>query len=217
MFTGIVDHVGRVVRKGPGTQGGQVVVVQHEYGAGSLMLGESIAHDGVCLTVTRIEGQTYWVDAGPETLARTTLGDFRAGRAVNLERAATLSTRLGGHLVQGHVDGVGRIIRLSQNQNAWDLDIEAPAEVLALVIPRGSVTVDGISLTVTGRGEDHFSISVIPHTWQVTSLAGKASGASVNVEVDLIARYVSGLLGNYQNEPKPSRLTESFLREHGFG
>lgn len=217
MFTGIVDHVGRVVRKGPGPQGGQVVVVHHEYDAGDLMVGESIAHDGVCLTVTRIEGQSYWVDAGPETLARTTLGGFRVGSVVNLERAATLSTRLGGHLVQGHVDGVGRIGRLTQNQNAWDLDIESAPEVLALVIPQGSVTVDGISLTVTGKSTETFSISVIPHTWQVTSLAGKSAGAAVNVEVDLIARYVSGLLGNYQSQSKPAGLTESFLREHGFG
>lgn len=218
MFTGIIDHVGRVVRVGPGQGGGKRLVVQHHFEAHSLEIGESIAHDGVCLTVTRVEGDTYWIDAGPETLDRTTLGEFRSGTAVNLERAATLNTRLGGHLVQGHVDGVGTIERVQARQNAWDLDVRVPAEVLALVVPRGSVTVDGISLTVTGRDAHTFSLSIIPHTWKVTSLAGKGTGSSVNVEVDLIARYVQGLLQGYgpSTEAKPG-LSEAFLREHGFG
>lgn len=216
MFTGIVDHVGEIVRVSPGQGGGKTLVVRHRF-EGGLELGESIAHDGVCLTVTRAQGDTYWIDAGPETLERTTLGNYRVGARVNLERAATLSTRLGGHLVQGHVDGVGTLARVDARENAWDLDITLDPELLPLVVPRGSVTVDGISLTVTGRAAQTFSLSIIPHTWKVTSLAGKKVGASVNVEVDLIARYVSGLLQGYEATGSKGGVTEDFLREHGFG
>ncbi len=219
MFTGIVDHVGRVLRSRPAQSGGKQLCIQHSFSGEPLELGESIAHDGVCLTVTQTEGSSYWIDAGPETLERTTIGAFKSGTAVNLERAATLGTRLGGHLVQGHVDGVGEILSVQSRDNAWDLDIGVSQDVLPLVMARGSVTVDGISLTVTGRGPQSFSLSIIPHTWQVTSLATKRAGSKVNVEVDLIARYVSGLLQGYaqQQQPGPdSKITESFLREHGF-
>lgn len=213
MFTGIVDHVGEIVRVSAGEGGGRTLVVRHRF-EGALELGESIAHDGVCLTVTRAEGDTYWIDAGPETLARTTLGGLRAGAKVNLERAATLSTRLGGHLVQGHVDGVGTLERVAQRENAWDLEVSAPPELLPLIVPRGSVTVDGISLTVTGRTDGAFALSIIPHTWKVTSLAGKKVGHPVNVEVDLVARYVHGLLEAYRGTAAGGGITEDFLKRH---
>lgn len=215
MFTGIVEQVGEVTSVRPGQGGGKTLVVKH--GFGPLELGESIAHDGVCLTVTRADGDTYAIDAGPETLERTTVGELRSGAKVNLERAATLSTRLGGHLVQGHVDGVGRIVRLEARENAWDIDVAVDAELLPLIVPRGSVTVDGISLTVTGRDPETFSLSIIPHTWKVTSLAGKKVGSRVNVEVDLIARYVQGLLEGYQSSAGGSGLTMEFLKANGFG
>ncbi|MCA9552126.1 MAG: riboflavin synthase [Myxococcales bacterium] len=215
MFTGIVDHVGTVARVAPGQGGGRTLVVRHGF-TSALELGESIAHDGVCLTVVRIDGDTFWVEAGPETLARTTIGALKTGSKINLERAATLSTRLGGHLVQGHVDAVGHIRAVRARENAWDLDVDAPPEVLKMVISQGSVTVDGISLTVTGRSAETFSLSIIPHTWKVTSLADKGVGSAVNVEVDVIARYVLGLLEAQQAEPKAGGITEAFLREHGF-
>lgn len=216
MFTGIVDHVGVVARVAPGEGGGKTLVVRHHF-TGALELGESIAHDGVCLTVVRAEGDTFWVEAGPETLQRTTIGGLRTGSKLNLERAATLSTRLGGHLVQGHVDAVGKVRAVRARENAWDLDVEAPADVLRMIIPRGSVTVDGISLTVTDRGAETFSLSIIPHTWKITSLADKGVGSAVNLEVDLIARYVLGLLEAHQGPPAAGGgITEDFLRTHGF-
>lgn len=215
MFTGIVDHVGEVVAERPGAGGGRTLTVRHRFGADAIAIGDSISHDGVCLTATSLASDTYTIDVGPETLARTTMGDMHAGTPVNLELAATLSTRLGGHLVQGHVDGVGRIVSLRQRENAWDLDVEVPVELLPLIVPRGSVTVDGISLTVTGRSERTFSLSIIPHTWKITSLAKKGQGSPVNVEVDLIARYVQGLLEGYRGS-EAGGITEAFLRKHGF-
>ena len=215
MFTGIVDHVGEVLAVRPGAGGGRALTIRHAFGPDAIAVGDSISHDGVCLTATSVAATTYTLDVGPETLARTTLGAMQTGHAVNLELAATLSTRLGGHLVQGHVDGVGRIQSLKQRENAWDLDVELDPALLPLVVPRGSVTVDGISLTVTGRSARTFSLSIIPHTWKITSLAGKGPGSAVNVEVDLIARYVQGLLQGY-GAGAEGGITEAFLRSHGF-
>lgn len=194
MFTGIVEGLGEVRSVRAGAGGGRTLEIRHPFEPSRVEIGDSIAHDGACLTATGVGVGTFTVDAGPETLARTTVGDFSPGRAINLERAVTLQTRLGGHLVQGHVDAVGRVRSVAQRENAWDLWIDVPAELLQLVIPRGSVAVDGISLTVTGRDAKGFSISIIPHTWKVTSLKDRGPGARVNVEADLLARYVQGLL-----------------------
>ncbi|MBK6684800.1 MAG: riboflavin synthase [Deltaproteobacteria bacterium] len=216
MFTGLIEELGRVVASRPGAAGGRVLVLQANFARdGGVKLGDSIATNGVCLTATRIEGDTFSVDAGPETLERTTIGRLSVGAPVNLERSATLATRLGGHLVQGHVDAVGRVRSVAQRENAWDLWIEAPEELLRLAVPRGSIAVDGISLTITGRENGAFSISIIPHTWAVTSIRGAAAGTLVNLEADLIARYVAGLLEPAAAAPKPG-LTEAFLKEHGF-
>ena len=216
MFTGLIEAQGKVVASRPGPAGGRTLVLRANFVRdGGVRLGDSIATNGVCLTATKIEGDTFSVDAGPETLERTTIGRLAVGAQVNLERSATLATRLGGHLVQGHVDAVGRVRSVAQRENAWDLWIEAPAELLRLAVPRGSIAVDGISLTITGREDGAFSISIIPHTWAVTSIRGAAAGTLVNLEADLIARYVAGLLEQVGPAPKPG-LTEAFLKEHGF-
>lgn len=216
MFTGLIEAQGRVVAARPGPAGGRTLVLAADFVRdGGVQLGDSIATNGVCLTATRIEGDTFSVDAGPETLARTTIGRLAAGATVNLERSATLATRLGGHLVQGHVDAVGRVRSVAQRENAWDLWIEAPPELLRLAVPRGSIAVDGISLTITDRADGAFSISIIPHTWAVTSIRGAAAGTLVNLEADLIARYVAGLLEHSAPTPRAG-LTEAFLKEHGF-
>lgn len=221
MFTGIVEDVGTIVRIFTGSGGGKTLWIRTNLDPASIQIGDSIATQGVCLTATQIDGATFSVDAGPETLGRTTIGMLRAGAKVNLERSVTAQTRLGGHLVQGHADAVGRVSSIQQRENAWDLEVEAPSEVLRLIIARGSVAVDGISLTVTGRTAQSFSISIIPHTWKVTAMAGLSVGSSVNLEVDLIARYVEGLLTSFlaegQTAPVPSKITEAFLKEHGFG
>lgn len=220
MFTGIIEGLGEVVSVRPGPSGGRVLEVRHRFSAESgppVVLGDSVAHDGVCLTAAEVPGpDRYVVEAGPETLGRTTIGTLRAGGRVNLERAVTLSTRLGGHLVQGHVDAVGRVRSVERRDNAWDLWVDVPAEVLRLVVPRGSVTVDGISLTVTGRDGAGFGLSIIPHTWEVTTLRERAPGASVNVEADLMARYVDGLLAPLAGGGGPGGLTLERLSELGY-
>jgi riboflavin synthase len=214
MFTGIIEDVGTITRVGSGPEGGRVLAVRTAFDPSTLAVGDSIANSGVCLTVTHLEGATFSVDVGPETLARTTLGALTAGSRVNLERSVTLDKRLGGHLVQGHVDAVGRVARIEKRENAFDFEIEAPEEVLRLAIPRGSIAVDGISLTVTGRSNGAFSVSIIPHTLRVTTIHEKKVGDGVNLEADLIARYVAGLL-DFKDQ-KSGGLTEDFLRKHGF-
>jgi riboflavin synthase len=215
VFTGLIEATGEIVRTVSGQGGGRTLTIRAPFVKDGIAIGDSIATSGVCLTATKISGDTFDIDAGPETLARTTIGELQAGDLVNLERSATLATRLGGHLVQGHVDAVGTIAAVKKHENAWDLDVAAPDEVLRLAIPRGSITVDGISLTITGRSATSFSLSIIPHTYAVTTIKNVVVGSRVNLEVDLIARYVAGLLG-FAQSPRPG-ITEAFLKEHGFG
>ena len=213
MFTGIIEEVGALRSVTAGQGGGKRLSIQSGFEPATIKLGDSIATNGVCLTVTSHEGGLFTVDAGPETLQRTTIGALRPGDRVNLERAATLSTRLGGHLVQGHVDGLGEVLEIHKRENAYDLWIKTDPELLELAVPRGSIAVDGISLTITQREARGFSISIIPHTWAVTTMAKLARGSKVNLEADLIARYVSGIL-----EAREGRkgITEAFLKKHGY-
>lgn len=190
MFTGIIECRGQVDRSEPDCHGGLRFVVRADF-AGELTLGESVAVNGVCLTVTSHETTTFTVQAGPETLNKTTLGSLTAGQSVNLERSLKFGDRLGGHLVQGHVDGVGRIAeRIPQGD--WELFwFESPRELLAQMVNKGSVAVDGISLTIVEVQRDRFSVALIPHTLTVTALGDKAVGSAVNLETDLIGKYVS--------------------------
>ncbi len=194
MFTGIIEAMGRVSAFDAGPRGGRVMTVKSELPESSMKLGDSIACSGVCLTVTRLMGSSFTVEVGPETLERTTLGQLRAGGQINLERALAVGDRLGGHIVSGHVDGVGIIQRVTPRENAYDLDIETPAEILPLIAARGSITLDGISLTVTGVSGSSFSVSIIPHTWQVTTLSHRRPSDPVNLEADVLARHVARLL-----------------------
>lgn len=214
MFTGIIEDVGKVHHTRAGERGGRTLTLETSLDPGSLALGDSIAVNGVCLTVTHLEGRRFSVDAGPETLARTSTGALGVGDRVNLERALTLSTRLGGHLVQGHVDELGQVRSVVVRENAYDVTIDASAELLPLVAPRGGICVDGISLTVTGVDARGFSVSIIPHTWRITTLASRGPGAAVNLEADLLARYVARLL-EAREGPRPG-ITEAFLQQHGF-
>lgn len=194
MFTGIIEDVGTIDSLRPGDGGGRTLAIRSPFDPSTIAVGDSISTSGVCLTVTAKEGSSFTVDLGPETIARTTLGELGVGSFVNLERSVTLSQRLGGHLVQGHVDGVGQILRVTPNENAFDLEVAAPEELLRLAVPRGSIAIDGISLTLTGRTSSAFTVMIIPHTWRVTTMGQKKAGDRVNLEADLIARYVAGLL-----------------------
>ncbi|MFO0724673.1 MAG: riboflavin synthase [Myxococcota bacterium] len=211
MFTGIIEDVGTVHEIHSGKKGGKELVISTALDVDTLALGDSVAVSGVCLTVVRLEARGFAVDVGPETLERTTIGELVRGRRVNLERALTLEKPLGGHLVSGHVDGVGVVEGLVRRENAVDYDIEAPLELLPLIAARGSITIDGISLTVTRADRRGFSVSIIPHTLAQTTLAERGVGTRVNLEVDVIARYVARLL-----EMKTGGIDESFLKKHGF-
>ncbi|MGI8684833.1 MAG: riboflavin synthase [Acidimicrobiales bacterium] len=184
MFTGIVEEMGTLRDREGGRFRFTAAVVLD-----GLSVGDSVAHNGCCLTAAELGDGWYRVDVVAETLARTNLGSLSPGDGVNLERAATPTTRLGGHIVQGHVDAVGRILRA-----APDLEVELPAELARYVVAKGPIAVDGCSLTVVDVGDDHFSVAIVPHTASSTTLGRKAPGDTVNLEVDLMAKYVEKLL-----------------------
>lgn len=192
MFTGIVEELGEIVAIEP--QGDSAKLTIH----GPLVVqdavhGASIAVNGVCLTVVDLKGDLFTADVIKETLGKSSLGALRAGSRVNLERPVRLADRLGGHLVQGHVDGVGRIVSREPGER-WDVvTVSLPAGLSRYVVAKGSITVDGISLTVVEAGDDHFSVALIPTTLQLTTLGHKGPGDPVNLEVDVIAKYVERL------------------------
>jgi riboflavin synthase len=195
MFTGIISDLGTVAAR----DGGRFTI-RCGYPAEGIALGASIACDGACLTAIAVAvepggGSVFTVDVSNETLARTTLGEWQPGRRINLERALTAGEELGGHLVAGHVDGVGRILDMRDDGESRRFTIEAPAELACYIAPKGSVALDGISLTVNEVAGDRFGINIIPHTLTHTTLGARKPGDRVNLEVDLIARYVARLMG----------------------
>lgn len=197
MFTGLIEDLGTVVRADRRSDALVLTVRPAALPVGELHLGDSIAHDGVCLTVTAIHGDSYQVLAGAETLSKTTLGERRVGDRLHLERALALGARLGGHLVAGHVDAVGELVsRVDRGANLV-LGYRPPAELLRYVIVKGSIAIDGVSLTVNSVDEVGFAVAIIPHTQTATHLGAKRPGARVNLEVDLIGKYVEKLLGGH--------------------
>jgi riboflavin synthase len=194
MFTGIVEELGHVHSITP-VAGGARIDIAAKTVLEDATLGASIAVNGVCLTVVEFSDDAWSTDAVIETLARSNLGDLKAGDPVNLERPVRLDDRLGGHLVQGHVDATGTLVeRAPQADGSHLVRISAPDDVLRYVVHKGSVTVDGISLTVAAVHDDGFSIAVIPHTLAVTTMGTRAEGERVNLEVDVLAKYVERLL-----------------------
>lgn len=193
MFTGIVEETGRIAsidRKGDFA----ILKIKCNKVLDGTQLGDSIAVNGVCLTVTAMSSDTFTADISYETIKKSTFADITNGSSVNLERALTLSTRLGGHLVSGHVDAVGVIEKLTQNQSAYILTVRYPEEIDKYVAAKGSICVDGISLTTAKCSGNTFEVAVIPHTYEGTSLSGKRQGSKVNLEVDMISRYLEKLL-----------------------
>ena len=214
MFTGLVEEIGEIQAIGDGRIRFRAKVVLE-----GLNKGDSIAVNGVCLTVTSFEEQSFTADVMPETFRRTTLGELSGGRSVNLERALTLGGRMGGHLVSGHIDGVGRIVEVREEKNARLLRVAAPASILRYVIEKGSVAIEGVSLTVVAVTEAWFSVSLIPHTRQITTLHEKKLGDRLNIENDVVGKYVEKFLLtpiNSPGEPAPIGLTRRFLEQYGF-
>jgi riboflavin synthase len=192
MFTGIVEELGRVEDRRPGPEGSTRLRFAAPLVASDARLGDSIAVNGCCLTVVA-HGEGWWeADAVGETLSRSNLATVAAGDRVNLERSVRLADRLAGHLVQGHVDGVGAVLC-----PAPDLSVRAPAELLRYVVEKGSITVDGCSLTVVAVHDEEFSVAIIPHTASVTTIGLRQAGDAVNLEVDLVAKYVEKLVQPY--------------------
>lgn len=217
MFTGIIQAIGTIAGLEP--RGGDVRlrIRTGKLEMSQTQLGDSIAVNGVCLTAIELPGDGFAADVSRETLSLTTLGGLNAGSQVNLEKALTLSTPLGGHLVSGHVDGVGRVLERKDDARSVRLRIEAPAELARYIAHKGSICVDGTSLTVNEVEGAVFSLNIVPHTLEETIIDGYASGTKVNLEVDLIARYLERLLlGEKAAEPGSAGISRAFLAEHGF-
>lgn len=215
MFTGIVEELGSVRRVLPGSRAGEIVIAARTVLEGT-RVGDSIAVNGVCLTVTAMGDDEFTADVMPETLRKTGLGQLKVGDPVDLERAMTADGRFGGHIVSGHIDGVGRIREVRPEQNAHVVWIEAPREILALVVEKGSIAIDGISLTVASVDATSFSVSIIPHTASETVLLKKHAGDTVNLENDIVGKYVQKLLSNAAPAPSSLGLTLEYLQANGF-
>ena len=208
MFTGIVEEVGRL----KSLDGGRVEISCAAILA-DMKIGDSIATNGVCLTVVDFGENFFAADVMPETLRKTSLAELNRGGLVNLERALKVGDRFGGHIVSGHIDGVGKILGIRAEGNALVVDVAAENFLLRHIAPKGSVALDGISLTVVDAGAENFSVSMIPHTRSVTNFSGKRVGSPVNIETDILAKYVDRLL----NLPAaPQTLTREFLTANGF-
>ena len=215
MFTGIIEELGTVERVTRGRVSA-VIAIRAEHILSDLKIGDSVAVNGVCLTATGLTGHGFTADVMHETLDRSALAGLGPGSPVNLERAMAANGRFGGHIVAGHVDGVGTIAAIEQDDNAIWFTITAPAQVLRYVVEKGSIAIDGISLTVARVEPDRFAVSVIPHTAAVTLLGQRRTGDRVNLESDLVGKYVERLLRPAPEEKGQSRLTMEFLTQHGF-
>ena len=221
MFTGIIEEMGVLKGIKHGAKSSVLTIAADKVLEGT-KLGDSICTNGVCLTVTALSRDGFTADVMAETLRRSNLGALKVGEAVNLERALAANGRFGGHIVSGHVDNLGEIVNTKQEGSALWLTLSAPPDVLELVVKKGSVTLDGVSLTVAERTERTFSVSLIPTTQTDTTLLRKRPGDKINLETDIIGKYVRALLHKSapaalpEGQSQESRLTEDFLRRNGF-
>lgn len=215
MFSGIVEEVG-TVRRLDRRSGRAVLIVGARRVLDDVRVGDSIAINGACLTVTAFDTNQFTVEMTPETLRRTNLGDLEVGGRVNLERSLPANARIGGHFVQGHVDGVGQVESIRPEGDATIATFSAPAHVQRYIVPKGYVAVDGMSLTVVDRLSDGFTISFIPHTLEVTVAQDYALGTRVNLEADIVGKYVERFLHPNTEERGTAGITRERLRQYGF-
>ncbi len=218
MFTGLIEELGSVQAMVRGQKSVRLTIAARKVLA-DVRLGDSIAVNGTCLTVVDFSATFFTADIMPETVERTVLATLQKEDKVNLERTLAVGDRLGGHIVTGHIDGVGRITEKRRNDNAVLITLAAPAAVMKYIVPKGSVAIDGISLTVVEHSAAGFTVSLIPHTAAATTLGFKQAGDPVNLETDIIGKYVAKMLqGEPEAEPTAGKggLTRGFLAEHGF-
>jgi riboflavin synthase len=214
MFTGIIQEIGEIA----GLQaagGGVQLEIEASQSAARLEINDSVAVNGVCLTVTAHTASRFTVEAVEETLLKTTIGTFRTGMRVNLELAISLADRLGGHLVQGHVDGIGTVAGTEEKESSRLIALTVPEDFMQFIIPVGSIAIDGVSLTAARIEKNAVVVSIIPHTLEKTTLSALNAGDQVNIELDLIGKYVYRML--HAREGRQSNLTEDILRKWGYG
>lgn len=215
MFTGIVEEIGRVHSVIKSAKSAKITIKASRVLEGT-KLGDSISTNGVCLTVTEFTSNTFTVDVMAETMRRSNLHLLSNGDEINLERALRVGDRLGGHIVSGHIDGMGQITNYENEANAVWVTIAAPSDILRYIVQKGSIAIDGISLTVAYVDETVFKVSIIPHTKEVTTLLKKKVGDVVNLECDLVGKYIEKLLLVKEEASKKGAIDMNFLSEHGF-
>lgn len=217
MFTGIVEEIGEIVSLQKGEKS-EKLTIKGDIIFSDMHLGDSIAVNGVCLTVDKMTDKTFTADVMPETMKRTSFKELSVGSSVNLERAMTIGGRFGGHIVSGHIDGTGTIYNMVRDDNATVVSIKADRSILKYIIEKGSITIDGVSLTVTYVDNEIFKVSLIPHTASKTILLRKKVGDTVNLENDIVGKYVEKLLSfdEGSSKEKSSNIDEDFLARHGF-
>lgn len=216
MFTGIIEDKGTVKEMKRVSDQAVQLTIESEKIVEDVNIGDSISVNGICLTVTNYSSNQFGVDAMPETIKSTSLQLLKKGSEVNLERAMAANGRFGGHFVSGHVDGTGKITRKQRVENAIYYDIEIPSDLIDLLLYKGSITVDGTSLTIFDMLENGFTISLIPHTASETILGGKGVGDIVNIECDMLAKYVQKLMNKQAGENSKEGLNEELLKANGF-
>lgn len=217
MFTGIIEEIGIIKSINKNGESSSISIKANKVLEGT-KIGDSICTNGICLTVTAIQKDCFCADVMAETMRRTNLGSLKTGSKVNLERALTLNSRLGGHIVSGHIDGVAVINNMARESNAVWVEISANENMLKYIVEKGSVAIDGISLTIAKVDNKSFAVSVIPHTGEETILLSKKIGDTVNIECDIIGKYTEKLLlfTKNENKVKNSNITEDFLIKNGF-
>ena len=218
MFTGIIEEIGTLKSARIGKSSAVIEIKAVKVLEGT-RIGDSISINGVCLTVTTFDADSFTADVMPETLNRSNLGSLHSGNPLNLERAMRLGDRFGGHIVSGHIDGVGSILNFKEDNNAIWITIEAEPSILRYIVEKGSIAIDGISLTVAGVNDKTFKVSIIPHTRNETTLCSKANRSKVNLECDMVAKYIekfSGLGNHTSTEKSSSKISLSFLEDNGY-
>lgn len=216
MFTGIIEATGKISKIQHSGQDAQITIHSDTLDFSDVKLGDSIASNGVCLTVTALGANSFSADVSGETLNRTLFGSYQIGQRINLEKALLPTTRLGGHLVSGHVDGIALVSQVEKTGQSWQIYLQSQAELSRYIAEKGSVTIDGVSLTVNELTNEGFRLTIVPHTARETTIQSLKAGSKVHIEVDLLARYLERLLQGRQQAAPASAVTMNLLQQSGF-